>query len=280
MIQNTEVSRDAMAEKIEEVKKDENYAFPWGFNLGNLRNDNESIPLYTVTNDGGFCLLYDKVSEGKADALLESLCLELLSRIPHGFLKVDMFDFGKKKFYSLSPLQNFQLFESAYTPEMMSSLFKGLEKTIISRYNELLCCNRPSITEHNQKSKLKETYHLVLINLKNFPTEEIELRRIQNFVESAHHAGVYIIAFGYHDIEESTNKNVQVILNHFKKLKIKEGVFNISKEIFEFTELLEDHTFEPLNLDKAKLLQTIFANADLESMMDPEKIKLEVDTKV
>jgi len=262
------------------AEKEKNYAFPWGFNLGNLCNANESIPLYTGTNEGGFCLLYDKVSEAKADALLESLCLELLSKMPHGSLKVEMFDFGKKKFYSLSPLQNFQLFETAYTVEMMSSLFESIEKTIIARHTELLCCNRPSITEHNQKSKLKETYHLVLINLKNFPTNEIELRRIQNFVESAYHAGVYVIAFGYHDIEQSKNQNVQAILNHFKKLKVSEGIFDINKEIFEFTELLEDHTFEALNLDKAMLLQTIFANADLESMMDPEKIKLETNTKV
>jgi len=262
------------------AEKEKNYAFPWGFNLGNLSNENESIPLYTGTNDGGFCLLYDKVSEAKSDALLESLCLELLSKMPHGSLKVNMFDFGKKKFYSLSPLQNFQLFETAYTVEMMSSLFESIEKTIIARHTELLCCNRPSITEHNQKSKRKETYHLVLINLKNFPTSEIELRRIQNFVESAYHAGVYVIAFGYHDIEQSENQNVQAILNHFKKLKVSEETFEINKEIFEFTELLEDHTFEALNLDKAILLQTIFANADLESMMDPEKIKLETNTKV
>jgi hypothetical protein len=269
-----------MTEKAENVKRDERYAFPWGFNLGNLRNKSESIPLYTSTNDGGFCLLYDKASEGEADTLLESLSLELFTQIPHGFLKVDMFDFGKKKFYSLSTLQNIQLFESAYNPEMMLSLFERLEKMIISRHNELLCCNRPSITEHNQKSKLKEMYHLVLINLHNFPTQDIEKRVIQNFVESAYHAGVYIIAFGYDDIKESKNENVQLFLNHFKNLKVKEGRFDISKEIFEFTELLEVHTFEPLNLDKTTLLQNIFSNADLESMMDPEKIKLEVDTKV
>ncbi|MCF6243935.1 MAG: hypothetical protein L3J43_02740 [Sulfurovum sp.] len=280
MVQNTEVSRETMVEKIEEITKDKNYAFPWGFNLGNLRNENESIPLYTGTNDGGFCLLYDKASEPKADDLLESLCLELLSTMPHGSLKVDMLDFGKKKFYSLSPLQNVELFEVAFTSQTILSLFERLENTIISRHNELLCCNRPSISDHNQMSKLKQTYHLVLMNLKNFPTEEIEERRIQNFVESASHAGVYVIAFGYHEIEQSENKNVQIILNYFKTLRAAEGMFEIDKEIFEFTELLEDHTFEALSLDKGLLLQTIFSNADLESMMDPENIKLETDTKV
>ena len=260
--------------------KDEKYAFPWGFHIGDLHKGHEIIPLYTGTNDGGFCLLYDKASEPKADNLLESLCLEMLSQMPHGSLQVDLFDFGKKKFYNLSPLQYIQLFKTAYNADMMSSHFEDLEKTIVSRYQDLICCNRPSISEHNQKSKLKQMYHLVLINLENFPTDEIELRRIQNFVESAANAGVYVIAFGNHEIAKSENKTTQVILEHFKKIIVTEGKFAITKEIFEFVELLEDHTFESLNLDKNTLMQQALTNADLENLMDPESIKLEENTKV
>lgn len=260
--------------------KNENYAFPWGFHLGDLHKENERIPLYTASIDGGFCLLYDKVSEAKADNLLESLCLELLSTMPHESLKIDMFDFGKKKFYHLSPLQYIHLYETAYNSEMMSKLFEELETTIISRYQDLLCCNRPTINEHNQKSKLKQTYHLVLINLENFPTEEIELRRINNFVESASKAGVYIIAFGDQGIEQSESKTTQAILQHFKKLKVTEGEFEITEEIFEFAELLNDHSFESLDLEKSYLMQQILTNADLEKLLDPESIKLEEHTKV
>ena len=103
-------------------EKDENYAFPWGFHLGDLNNEDETIPLYTGSNDGGFCLLYDDTSEPKADNLLESLSLQLLSSMPPESLRVDLFDFGKKKFYHLSPLQHMQLFRTAYTPEMMEEL--------------------------------------------------------------------------------------------------------------------------------------------------------------
>jgi len=260
--------------------KDENYAFPWGFHLGDLRKGNETIPLYTVSNDGGFCLLYDKASEPKADNLLESLCLELLSTMPASSLKVDLFDFGKKKFYNLSPLQYMQLYNVAYNPESMSDLFEELEKTIISRHEDLLCCNRQTINEHNQKSKLKEQYHVVLINLHNFPTQEYELRRIKNFVESAYHAGVYVIAFGYHEIEESKSETTQAILQYLKKIRVTEGEFEITKDIFEFVELLEDHTFESLNLDKNELMQQTLTNANLEQFMDPESITLEKNTKV
>ena len=262
------------------ANKDENYAFPWGFHLGDLHKENESIPLYTNTNDGGFCLLYDKVSEPKADKLLESLCLELLSTMPHESLRVDLFDFGKKKFYNLSPLQYIQLYRPAFDPELMSSLFEELEETIYTRHKELLCCNRPTIDEHNQKSKLKKMYHLVLINLENFPTEEIELRRIKNFVESAHQAGVYVIAFADQEIEQSESETTQTILEYFKTLKVTQGEFEIDKEIFEFVELLDDHDFKSLDLDKNHLLQQTLANADLESMMNPEKITLEENTKV
>ena len=260
--------------------KDENYTFPWGFHLGELHKGNESIPFYTSSEDGGFCLLYDKSSEPKVDRLLESLCLEMLATMPGYSLEVDLFDFGKKKFYNLTTLQHIELFKVAYNEDMMTMLFDRLEKTVISRHEELLCCNRQTINEHNQKSKMKQKYHLVLINLENFPTEAYELRRIMNFVKSAALAGVYIIPFGYHDIEESNNENVQVFLKHFKKVRVKEGEFEITKEIFEFVELLEDHTFESLNLDKGALLQQALSNGDLEKHMDPTLIKYETDTKV
>jgi hypothetical protein len=262
------------------AEKDESYAFPWGFHLGDLRKEDEKIPLYTSSTDGGFCLLYDNASERKADNLLESLSLKLLSSMPHDSLKVDLFDFGKKKFYHLSPLQHLHIFRTAYTLDMMEELFKELEETIVSRYQELICCNRPTISDHNQKSRLKQTYHFVLINLHNFPTEEIEPRRIQNFVESAEKAGVYIIAFGYHEIEKSENKTTQILLQNLKKLKVTNNIFNITEEIFEFPELLDTHSFESLALDKQALLQTTLTNGNLEDIMNPESIKLEKNTKV
>jgi hypothetical protein len=151
---------------------------------------------------------------------------------------------------------------------------------VISRHQELLCCNRPTISEHNQKSKLKQEYHLVLINLENFPTEELELRRIKNFVESAVQAGVYVIAFGNQEIEKSESETTQTILEHFKTLRVSEGEFDITKEIFEFVELLEDHQFKPLDLDKGALMQKTLTNADIESLINPENIKLEENTKV
>lgn len=262
------------------VDKDEKYAFPWGFHLGDLHKDNESIPLYTLSKDGGFCLLYDDASETKADKLLESLCLELLSTMPHESLKIDLFDVGKKKFYNLSPLQYIHIFKTAYTSKMMLSLFEELEETIISRHKELLCCNRPTISEHNQKSKLKKMYHLALINLENFPTEDIDLRRIQNFIESASQAGVYVILFGNQESVKSAHKNREAMLESFKTLNVTEGEFAITEEIFEFVELLEDHRFASLDLDKSNLMEQVLSNADLESLLNPENIKLEENTKV
>lgn len=262
------------------LENNENYTFPWGFHLGDLHKDNQVIPLYTSSEEGGFCLLYDKDSEAKADVMLESLCLELLTSMPHESLRIAMFDFGRKKFYHLSPLQYLQLYKIAHKPQMMLELFEEIERTIISRYDELICCNRPTINAHNQKSKHKQPYQLVLINLENFPTQEIELRRIQNFVESAAKAGVYVIAFGNQSIEESPNQTTQTILKHFKTLRVTQGEFALTNEIFEFAELVEESTFKPLDLEKSHLMQEVLTNADLEAFLDPEAIKLEENTKV
>lgn len=263
------------------TEENENYTFPWGFHLGDLHaKDGNKIPLYTDTKDGGFCLLYDKASERKADYLLESLCLELLSTMPFQSLKVHMFDFGKKKFFNLSGLQFVNLYEVSHDAQMINEAFQRIEKMIISRHTDLLCCNRQSINEHNQKSKLKKEYHLILMNLDNFPTEEIELRRIKNFVESAYLAGVYVIAFGNNEIENSQSPTTQAILQHFKNIKVTNNEFALNKEIFEFVELLEDHTFESLNLERANLLQKILTTADVDNFMDPGSIQLESNTKV
>jgi len=137
------------------AKKEENYTFPWGFHLGDLTKDRSSMPLYTPTNDGGFCLLYDKASEKKSDTMMECLALELLSTMPHESLTVDLFDFGKKKFYSLSPLQYMQTYRVSHNKEMVESRFEEIENIIITRHEELLCCNRQTIDEHNQKSDEK-----------------------------------------------------------------------------------------------------------------------------
>ncbi len=260
--------------------KEEEYTFPWGFHLGDLVKGSDSVPLYTNTNDGGFCLLYDKVSEKKADNLLESLCLELLSSMPHKSLKIDIFDFGKKKFYHLSPLQYIELYKASYDTTMIEESFGALEETIISRHTELLCCNRKTINEHNQKSRMKQGYHLVLINLDCFPTEDYTLRRIQNFIESAEQAGVYVIAFGYEELEQNQSETVQAILRYFKTLKVSKGEFAITPEIFEFMELLEERQFEPLDLNKQGLLQEVMTKADLEKLMSSDNIKLEENTKV
>ncbi|CAA6807263.1 MAG: Unknown protein [uncultured Sulfurovum sp.] len=262
------------------AKKDDNYTFPWGFHLGDLCKDNGRMPLYTPSNDGGFCLLYDKVSEKKVDTMLESLCLELLTNMPHESLKVNLFDFGKKKFYNLSPLQYMHIYQVSYNPKMISSHFEELEKLIISRHKEILCCNRQTINEHNEKSKIKMNYQLVMLNLDNFPNEDIDLRRINNFLESALQAGVYVIPFGYQEMKNSTNQGVQAILKHFKNINITNNEFEITKDIFEFTELLADHDFEALDLNKDALLQETLTGADLESYMDADNIKLETDTKV
>jgi hypothetical protein len=262
------------------TNEDEKHLFPWGFHLGDLIKNKERMPLYTLSEDGGFCLLYDKVSEKKADTLLESLTLELLSTMPYQSLKVEMFDSGKKKFYNLSPLQYIQLYEVAHDAPLMNELFGKIEEKIISRHTDLLCCNRKTINEHNQKSKMKQDYHLVLLNLEKFASLEYESRRINNFLESATDAGVYVIPFGNIDLLDSNNQTIQSFLKRFKNLKVTNNTFDITPEIFEFTELLEEREFQALDLDKASLLQKTMTNANLEKLMDPEEIKLEMNTKV
>jgi hypothetical protein len=262
------------------TQNEENYAFPWGFHLGDITTNSKKTPLYTESKDGGFTLLYDKASEKSADRLLESLALELLSTMPYELLKISMIDKGRKKFYRLSSLQPIGLYEVAYDAKSIEGFFDRLEKMIIARHTELLCCNRQTIDQHNQKSRMKQNYHLVLLNIENFTQQGFSKRRIDNFLESAYQAGVYVIAFGNQELLQSKEETTQSILKRFKQLKVDNNQFHITPEIFEFQELLEEGAFAPLNIVNDQLMHKILAKADIESFLDPEAVTLEVNTKV
>ncbi len=49
-----------------------NYAFPWGIYIGNLIDNNDTIPLCLDSKEGGFCVLFDDSSEKIDDYDIEA----------------------------------------------------------------------------------------------------------------------------------------------------------------------------------------------------------------
>lgn len=233
------------------------YRFPWGVYLGDLVNDTDTIPLLIDSQKGGFCLLFDENSKDIAEDLIENIALSLIDVLPLSLLKADLFSFGKKRFMHLASLQKCSIYDVAFTLNRAKTLYDTIEELILTRQHTLLSFETPTISDYNQKSSTKEPYHLVLLNLDDFPDETTSPRRIKNFLESAYDAGVYLIAFGSKDILHKPPKATKIILDKLPHITINSKNFAFDKEIFEYKEILETHSFEYLNQNKSSIVKRV-----------------------
>jgi len=249
-----------------------NHAFPWGIYIGELIDNSDTIPLYLDSKEGGFCVLFDESSEQIANNFIENIALKLFEVLPIGDIVVDIFDFShKKRFMHLSSLQNEKLYDIAFNQNSATNKFNVIEEIALNRHHDILTSTTPTISDYNQQSKFQEQYHLLLINLDSFPDEMTSAKRIKNFFDSAYEAGFYTIAFGSQEVLESELKATQAILNHFTHLTIKDKEIKLSKELFEFADMLEDYEFEYVNDNKDKIIENLLVQLEKEDNASTEK---------
>ncbi len=159
-----------------------NKPFPWGIYIGDLIDNNDTIPLCLDSKQGGFCVLFDEDSELIANNFIENIALKLFEVLPIGDIVVDIFDFShKKRFMHLSSLQNHKLYDIAFNQNSATNKFNKIEEIALNPHHSILTSATPTISDYNQESKFKEQYHLLLINLDSFPDEMTSAKRIKNF---------------------------------------------------------------------------------------------------
>lgn len=246
-------------------------SFPWGIYVGDLIDENNSIPLCLDANQGGFCVLFDDSSESVVNNFVENVALKLLEVIPLGSIKVDIFNFGKNRFMHLSELSKANLCTVAYLPNKATSRFDAIEELALDRHHNLLSPDTPTLSEYNEANNVTEKYHLLLLNLDDFPDDMTSPKRIKNFFNSAFEAGFYTIAFGNQEVFESKSKATQTILNQFPQLLVTDNQFELTEELFEFTDLLEEFEFEHVNDNKNKIVKNILNAFDKEEENDTEQ---------
>ena len=240
-----------------------NQPFPWGIYIGDLIDNNDTIPLCLDSKEGGFCVLFDDSSEKIANNFIENISLKLFEVLPIGDIVVDIFDFShKKRFMHLSSLQNEKLYDIAFNQNSATNKFNNIEEIALNRHHSILTSTAPTISDYNQQSKFKEQYHLLLINLDSFPDEMTSQKRIKNFFDSAFEAGFYTIAFGSQEVWKSESKATQAILNQFSHIYIEKRDIILTKELFEFADMIEDFEFEYVNDNKDKIIKNLFGQLE------------------
>ncbi len=135
-----------------------NHTFPWGIYIGDLIDNNDSIPLCLDSKQGGFCVLFDEGSEAIANNFIENIALKLLEVMPIASIEVDVFDFGKPRFMKLSALKIANLYTASYNKNKATDRFDALEELQNERLHTLLNYETPTLGEYNQQNQANETY--------------------------------------------------------------------------------------------------------------------------
>lgn len=246
-----------------------NHTFPWGIYIGDLIDQNDTIPLCLDSQQGGFFVLFDKESEDTANNFIENIALKLFEVMPIGSIGVDIFDFGKPRFMKLSELKKANLYAVSYSKNRANDRFDILDELQKDRLHNLL--NGLTLSEYNESFNETEKFHLLLINVDDFPDEMSSPKRIRNFFDASYEAGIYTIAFGSQEVLQSKSKAIQAMLKPFDFIDINNKQFKISNELFGFDELLKEYEFEYVNDNKNKIVKQLLTQWESEQEEDKEQ---------
>jgi hypothetical protein len=239
-----------------------NHTFPWGIYIGDLIDENGSLPVCLPSETGGVCVIFDDNSETVANNLIENIALKLFDILPIGDISVDVFDFShRKRFMYLASLQNQGLYHIALTKSEASSRFNELEKIALHRHQNLLSPDTPTISQYNQNNTGIEKYHLLIINLENYPNELDSYKRIKAFFDSSYEAGFYCLVFMNWTNQNLLMSELRTPQNLFKKFQ----TFNIStKELLNDSlntlfdcDIIQEYRFEYRNTDKETITKAL-----------------------
>ena len=233
-----------------------NHAFPWAIYIGDIVNNINTIPLCFDSQQGGFCVLFDKESETLSNNFIENISLKLFEVMPIGDIKVNVFDFGDIRFSYLSALEYLKLYDIAYEPKSSRQKFEALHQLSRDRIHGFLE-GYNSLSDYNQANDYIEPHHLLLINIEDFVHETSNIREMKRFFDTAFKAGFYTILFGNRAVKNSKSEIMKSILSYFPKLSIENQQFYPSKKLFEFTNMWGESRFEYLNDNKEQIVKNL-----------------------
>lgn len=246
--------------------KKENH-FPWGIYIGDLiskidTDDTDDIPVLLPAKAGGFCVDYDANSKILTNSFIESTVLMLAEALPPKALHIHIFDFDiEPRFRYLSKLKPHGLYHLYDTTNVAKIGFDQLENIARHRLHELLSPEINNLSKYNQTANYPEPYHLVLINLDDYPDDNVGIKRIKAFFNSATKAGIYTIAYHNSDHNEEMNgnreKNFTHLRQHFKQLSINNKTATLSPELFEFSELCEFYDYELADANHTQITEQL-----------------------
>ena len=199
-----------------------------GFYCGELVAANgESFPMLLPESAGGICVSYDDESIESVKQLIGYSALDQVRHLNGSNIQIHVFDYSPRpKFVNLAKLKNLGLYDLSNNNKQANAKFSELDEELRRRHQELLD-EEESLRDYNSKTDFPEIYHLLLINLEDFPNEHMDQKRVKQFFESAREAGFYVIAFYNEENFGKKEPVVSYIQGKYPTLEIKDNSFNL-----------------------------------------------------
>ena len=242
-----------------------NIKFPECIYLGEFYSQKYGdLPAYIPANLGGFCLYYQDGEVAQARRLIENITLCILEDAPAGLLKVDIIDFANRpSFPFLNQLKSDGLYQISLNEQASTQLFNELENLIQYRYQNLFSGNESHLDAYNARSPRPENYRLLIIDTTYFPTNNLSVQRIKNFIQDAYDAGVYIMALhnANHQPTENHQKSLNALLTHLTPVHLTNDFswLDIDETLLPVAKMAEVGGFEfvPADVNQTHIIEQL-----------------------
>lgn len=254
-----------------------NKKFPFGIYCGKLiDNDKNSFPFLLTEYSGGFCVLFDENFEEEANSFIENVMFKLLEVISYDNIEIDVFDYSiSQRFKYLANLSHQGIYKILNKSQLSNNKFTELEDLAFKRHHELLTPDTPTISVYNEESKFLEKYHVLVINMEDFPDDLTSERRFRELVNAASKAGIYMVAFGLkNEILHSSKKSHKLLLKQLPTIEIcnDKVLLKEHKDIQELNKLINQYDMKiELIDDDLKILSENIVNSLQENYDFEEK---------
>ncbi len=222
-----------------------------------------NLPAYLPADKGGFCINYQADNATAINRQVENTVLCLLEDTPVNLLQIRIFDFANRpNFPFLNQLKNQGLCQVALNEQATQNAFNELESIIQHRYYNLFNINSGEnhLDQYNARSPRPEPYFVLIINTACFPTNSLSAQRLQNFINSAYGAGIYIITL--HDPSQfdpyNNNPALDSLLQALPSVQINQNQLKIAEDILPVQKMAQfDFQFTPADINQNQIIKQL-----------------------
>ena len=171
--------------------------FPWGINIGSLKNDNGSCTAMLPTDAGGLFVCSEQKDDMRVTDLAEWICCNVITTLVHKAVKISVCDDSNRKvFTQLEKLSHLGIYQIFNNEKEFEDAQCELKELIRERHHGYLSEETSTMSDFNQRIDYVQPYQIVVLNLDKVCQQISELQLLESFIEDAFAAGIFFVFMG------------------------------------------------------------------------------------